>query len=97
MTDMTDKDINAALMKSLVWDRQANSVESTVLVATTRRGADESIRDETRRSLPSIGLLSLPVRWDPSKKALCSAEPFLKFCPIKASTWGYRASNEPSR
>ena len=63
MTDMTDNDINAALMKSLVWDRQAISVESTVLVATTRRGADESIREETSlavdRTAESAGQMGL--------------------------------------
>lgn len=40
----TAGNINATLIKNLVFDRQADSVASTVLVAMTGRGADESIR-----------------------------------------------------
>jgi hypothetical protein len=41
----------AILMKNRVWERQATSVESTVVVATITNGSVVSIRDATRRSL----------------------------------------------
>ena len=80
-------------LRAPVGERRAE----TVVVATTTIGKWLSSAAEPSRSRLSTGLATRRVCRPPSASTFASNGADLKFCPIIASAWGWRASIVPSR